>query len=456
MPKTLGSLSVGDTIEVPVLSAYQSRFGSKIVFKIADKNHSDYPSNSVTLITEKIIQLMAYDAAEPNNTNSYRKQHGNNRYQHSNILQWLNSNAAAGAWYSAKHSADAPPTNANVWNNYNEYDAWAGFLAMLDTQFVAKLLDTTLTVVKSATDGGGYETFTAKMFLASNTEVGFANENNIAEGTLLALFSNNASRVAYPTAEAVSKSEYTNSSLNASSAWYWWLRTPYATTSHSARYVRPGGGLIYCDAYYGNRGVRPLCNLSSSVLVSDDVNTDGNYVIVNDDVDFADVKKIVIPEGEVKKIADASGNILWSGVSNVWKKYNAVSSYALDISSSISYPGSGESDDIYTGYTITSPTTYTKTGKKTWKYNDNFTLNDAIIVLNNIDYFGSVRHVYEYDPYEDEETEYWDIVAHKILGVKTTYSQGTYIEDVESDNENAYPTNGYQDGYWYVKVSENT
>lgn len=53
MSKTLGSLSVGAKIEVPVLSAYQSRFGSKIVFKIADKNHSGYPSNSVTLITEK-------------------------------------------------------------------------------------------------------------------------------------------------------------------------------------------------------------------------------------------------------------------------------------------------------------------------------------------------------------------------------------------------------------------
>lgn len=53
MPKTLGSLTVGAKIEVPVLSAYQSRFGSKIVFKIADKNHSGYPSNSVTLITEK-------------------------------------------------------------------------------------------------------------------------------------------------------------------------------------------------------------------------------------------------------------------------------------------------------------------------------------------------------------------------------------------------------------------
>ena len=32
MSKALSSLSVGDKIEVPVLSAYQSRFGAKIVF----------------------------------------------------------------------------------------------------------------------------------------------------------------------------------------------------------------------------------------------------------------------------------------------------------------------------------------------------------------------------------------------------------------------------------------
>lgn len=91
------------------------------------------------------------------------EKYGNNRYQYSNLLQWLNSNAAAGAWYSAKHSADAPPTNANVWNNYNEYDAWAGFLAMLDPKFVAELLTTTQTVARNTvTDGGSYETVTSK------------------------------------------------------------------------------------------------------------------------------------------------------------------------------------------------------------------------------------------------------------------------------------------------------
>lgn len=281
MSKTLGSLSVGAKIEVPVLSAYQSRFGSKIVFKIADKNHSGYPSNSVTLITEKIIQNMAPDAKEPSNSNSDRKNYGNNRHIYSNLLQWLNSNAAAGAWYSAKHSADQAPTAKNTHVTYNPYTSWAGFLAMLDPKFVAELMETTLTVVKSSTDGGSYETFKAKMFLASTTEVGLANENNIAEGSLLALFSNDASRVAYPTAQCVNNADgYTNSGFATSKGWYWWLRTPRSSNAGSVRHVVSGGSLYDALAYNGDRGVRPLCNLKSSILVSDSPNSDGNYTVI--------------------------------------------------------------------------------------------------------------------------------------------------------------------------------
>ena len=281
MSKTLGSLSVGAKIEVPVLSAYQSRFGSKIVFKIADKNHSGYPSNSVTLITEKIIQNMASDAKEPSNSNSDRKNYGNNRHIYSNLLQWLNSNAAAGAWYSAKHSADQAPTTKNTHVTYNPYTSWAGFLAMLDPKFVAELMETTLTVVKSSTDGGSYETFKAKMFLASTTEVGLANENNIAEGSLLALFSNDASRVAYPTAQCVNNADgYTNSGFATSKGWYWWLRTPYSSSALLVRCVSSDGSLYYGYAYFGYVGVRPLCNLKSSILVSDSPNSDGNYTVI--------------------------------------------------------------------------------------------------------------------------------------------------------------------------------
>lgn len=280
--KLLSTLNVGDTLEVPVVADWQSRFGANIVWKVADKNHAGYPTDSVTLITDKIIQIMASDAKEPNNSDSGRSFSGNNRHIFSNLLQWLNSNAVAGNWYSPKHSADQAPTTKNTHVSYNPYTSWAGFLAMLDPKFVADLLDTTLTVVKSSTDGGGYETFTAKMFLASNTEVGHTNEGEIAEGALLALFSDNASRIAYPTTECVSNSDgYSNSEFATSKGWWWWLRTPNLSYTFSVRDVYSGGTLHYNNAYSGAGGVRPLCNLPGSLRVSESPNAAGNYTIMN-------------------------------------------------------------------------------------------------------------------------------------------------------------------------------
>ena len=278
MSKALSSLAVGATIEVPVKAAFQSYLGKTVVFKVADKNHSGYPANSVTLITDKIPFLLAFDAIEASNSDSNRRSYGNNRYSLANLLQWLNSNAAAGKWYSAKHSADAPPTAANVWSSHNPYSDKAGFLAMLDDRFVAALLETTVTVAKNTvTDGGSYETVKAKMHLPSTTEVGLTNENNIAEGVKLALFSDNTSRLAYPTAECVKNSTYTNTSLNTSAAWYYWLRTPYSGNSYDVRNVYSSGALGGNNAYSGRGGVRPLCNLNSSILVSDSTNAKGNY-----------------------------------------------------------------------------------------------------------------------------------------------------------------------------------
>ena len=272
MAKALSSLAVGALVK-DTGTLYN---GKPIVWKIADKGHSGYPSGSVTLITEKIISLKCFDAIESGNSDSNRRSYGNNRWIYSNIRQWLNSTAAAGKWYSAKHSADAAPTNANVWSNYNEYDQEAGFLAGFSANFRAALLDTTHTVGKSSTDGGGTETCVDKIFFASCTEVGLSGDATC--GTKLALFSDNNSRLAYPTAECVSKSEYTNNNFAASKAWYWWLCDAYASSSYNVRRVASSGALS--RAYSGDGGVRPLCNLSSSILVSDTTDSDGAYTIV--------------------------------------------------------------------------------------------------------------------------------------------------------------------------------
>ncbi|MBR6051908.1 MAG: fibronectin type III domain-containing protein, partial [Clostridia bacterium] len=63
---TLGSLVVGAKIKV-----HHDVIGN-IVFQVADQNHDGYPSNSTTLITEKIILLRCFDAKEPSNPNSDR------------------------------------------------------------------------------------------------------------------------------------------------------------------------------------------------------------------------------------------------------------------------------------------------------------------------------------------------------------------------------------------------
>ena len=148
---------------------------------------------------------------------------------------------------------------------------------MLDDDFVAALMTTTLNrCQKHRYRRGSYETFTAKMFLASTTEVGLANENGIAEGSKLALFSDNTSRLAYCTQAAIDKSNY-GSDPTTSQAWYWWLRTPHSGYSCYVRIVITSGALGNDNAYYGYGGVRPLCNLKSDILVSDSTNSRGNY-----------------------------------------------------------------------------------------------------------------------------------------------------------------------------------
>ena len=253
-------------------------YGSPIIWVIADKNHAGYPANSVTLLSKYILTLKCWDAMEPSNNSGNRQRYGNNRYLYSNIRQWLNSAAGPGAWYTPQHSADAPPTNENVYNGYNEYDGEAGFQNDFSANFRNALLSTSLTVVKATYDGGGTETVVDKVFLLSTTEVGLADEG-YAEGSKLALFSDNTSRQAYPTALCVSNSEYTHEDLKTDSPWRWRLRTPDASNSYLVRRVNADGSLDAEAARSGTSGIRPACNLPSSILVSDTPDEDGAYII---------------------------------------------------------------------------------------------------------------------------------------------------------------------------------
>ena len=240
---------------------------------MADKNHAGYPSNSVTLVTNQIIKMLCFDATEPSNGNSDRRNYGNNRYIYSNLRQWLNSAAAAGQWYTAQHSADQTPDSSHVWSGYNAYSGLAGFLNAFTANERAALLSTTITVGKNSTDGGGTETCTDKIFPLSCTEVGLSGDHVC--GSKLAIFSDNSSRIATVTASCVANSNYP-SNPSSGAAWYYWLRDAYAGSADGARLVNSEGTLYGDSAYDGRSGLRPACYLDSDLLISveDDEATD--------------------------------------------------------------------------------------------------------------------------------------------------------------------------------------
>ena len=61
---------------------------------------------------------------------------------------------------------------------------------------------------------------------------------------------------------------------------WWWTATPDSPINPFVRSVYSDGSLSYNSACNGNYGVRPLCNLKSSILVSDSPNSDGNYTVI--------------------------------------------------------------------------------------------------------------------------------------------------------------------------------
>lgn len=273
MSKKLSTLVVGNKIKFGTI------YGQPIVWTVADKNHRGYPTGSVTFVSEKIIKIMCADAAEPSSGDGSRRSYGNNRWIYSNIRTWLNSAAAAGAWYTARHSTDQTPDASHVSGNYNPYNALAGFLNGFTANERNALLSTTITVGRASADGGGTESDTCKIFNLSCAEVGLSGD--VTAGSLLAMFnSSNNSRLAYPTAQAVSNSNYTTSNLNTGAAWWWWLRDAYASNSCSVHNVNTGGTLSDNSAYHGLGSLRPAFNLSSDLLISDSTDSDGCYTVI--------------------------------------------------------------------------------------------------------------------------------------------------------------------------------
>ena len=222
--------------------------------------------DGTTLLSEKILCLKAFDAKEPSNENTDIQNYGNSAYQYSNLLQWLNSDAVGGTWYTAKHSADQSPDAEFV--TYNPYTSEAGFLAGFSDTFKDNLLLTHKIIQYGYYWNDGYEVLSSKIFLLSNSE--------LWSSDMYEYFPQTGDEDVFLTAEAIANDSCRYDKLT--TPWNWWLRTKYNT--YKADYKPFNGSPSSQAANIGDCGVRPACQIASNTLVSDTPNNDGYYEII--------------------------------------------------------------------------------------------------------------------------------------------------------------------------------
>lgn len=181
--------------------------GDVIIWIVADKNHKGYPSNTVTLISERVLLEKRFDSSTTT-------------YKNSELRGWINDSD--------------------------------GLLKDFSSDFKNAIVDTNVNTASG--------NVTDKIFLASRAEVGLEGDSE-KEGYKFPIFTDNNSRIG---------KNFDNKNV------IWWTRT--ANSSNNVYSVGSGGSSDGSIRSNG-RGVRPLCNLKSEILVSDNEDSDGAYTI---------------------------------------------------------------------------------------------------------------------------------------------------------------------------------
>lgn len=269
MAQLLSNLPVGAKIKFGKYSV-NGEAAQPIIWLVVSKNTDtsapSKPQNSVTLLTEKVIDYRCFDAQEPLNPYEVVVDGGYNRYAYSNLGQWLNSDAPEGQWYTPQHTYDQAPIAEHLGNNTPYYQR-PGFLHSFTSSEKNAIVTTTILTARNKWDGAGNDTVYQKVFIPSMAEV-TTNWNYFAAG---------GSRICYSTAQVNSNS--TISPAQTEGVCDWWTRDAN-DSMYEVIYVNDRGEVtsdISIDAYRGWIGVRPALNLPTTLSISDSMDSDGCY-----------------------------------------------------------------------------------------------------------------------------------------------------------------------------------
>ena len=281
MAKLLNSLPIGAKVKFGKYSV-SGGAAQPIVWMIVAKNHVStpaYPTNSVTLLTDKIIDAFALDAREPQNPSSDITNHGNAEYKYSNIDQWLNKDSSSGNWYVAAHSTDQSPTDEYVGEGRG-YVNRAGFLNSFSDYEKNAILNTTIRTQNA--NKTSHSDLERKVFLPSTIELGRTNLN-FGEGAVWEYFnvsiedSNRAYWSCQMTSTLYNDTTLSSKPSSITAGYRWWTRSNYST--HMTWYLMDNGTCTGVTSM-SQVGIRPAINLSTSLLISDTTDSEGCYTFV--------------------------------------------------------------------------------------------------------------------------------------------------------------------------------
>ena len=243
------TLATGKTIaDLPSKSKVKlGRYGDADLQWLVSRNAENKLFLILAAESMSVLETKMFDNAEPSNPNGDRASNGNNKYSLSNIHQWLNSDKSANSWYTKSHTYDASPDYTNL----------DGFLAKWTNAELQAVLNTTWTTTTAEVDGDNTETFQSKITLPSTTEMNL--ESNTG-GSKLDIFDSNEDRTI--------------------AGKYYWCRTPFPSKPSGERMVDIKGKLSAILVNQTTVGVRPICSIPETTLVSDTPDSDGCYTLI--------------------------------------------------------------------------------------------------------------------------------------------------------------------------------
>ena len=278
MAQSLSNLPLGSKVKFGKYSV-NGEPAEPITWLIVAKNHTctpAYPTNSVTLLTEKIIDVRAYDAAEADNKNSDIQQRGYNDYSLSNIDQWLNKCELD--WYSPTHNYDQPPSNSTTGNHNTGYDTRPGFLNAFTNQEINVILNSTIAIGQIVEGSLVKKDITRKVFLPSSSEVGYSNQ--AFGGSCWEHFTTN-SKLSTLTSQVLNHSLWDGKPSSLDETVRYWTRSYNGGCGTSyVQSVSTEDAFHYTEANNGGIGVRPTVNLPSTAWVSNSIDDEGCYSII--------------------------------------------------------------------------------------------------------------------------------------------------------------------------------